>query len=153
LTLALLDASHGNYPEGTRKLEAWVESKPSYSRYLYLAYFYQAMEKPKEAAAAMEKATGYPIIDLEDDQSNTECRGYSAAMYAFKNQKYGTVVKLCDVLLPVKENGNYAKSALQSLRDAALAAQSGGATAFVPDPNVLLFNPYDKVPLDLIRTL
>jgi tetratricopeptide (TPR) repeat protein len=153
LTMAFVDSAGGGYDRAAQELVRWADSNPSYSTYLYLAYFYQEMEKPDSAAEAVEKAVKYPIVDLDDDLANTECRGYSAGVYAFRTGKYATVIKLCDALLPVKENGGYAKAALASLRQAAVTAQSGPAPAFQPDDNILRFDPYEHVSLNALRGL
>src|SRR6266567_482820 len=153
LTLAFIDSAGGRYEHAAQELARWAGFNPSYSRYLYLAYYYQEMGKPDQAAEAIEKAIKCPIVDLADDLSNTECRGYSAGLYAFQVGKYATVIKLCDALLPVKENGDYAKGALGDLRRAAVSAQSGAVPAFQSDDHVLRFNPYEHVSLDALLSL
>ena len=145
LTLGLLDVGQGRLTEDPADLMKFVEAKPSCSRYLCLAYFYQALEKPDEAAKAVEKAVGCPIIDLEDDETNTECRGYSAAVYAFRSGKYSTAIKLCSALLPVRENGDYAKRALLDLKSSAEKAMDGGKPDFTPDERVFRPNPYERI--------
>ncbi len=75
LTLALMDSAKGNRSNAAATLVKFVESKPTYSRYTYLASFYQLTDQPEEAAIAMEKAVSYPIVDLDDEETNTECRG------------------------------------------------------------------------------
>jgi hypothetical protein len=119
LTLALLDSGAGTYGSASSNLVNFVEEKPSYSRYIYLAYFYQLREKPDEAAKAVETAVTFPITDLADDDQNTECRGYSIGVYLYEHSQYSSVINLCDALLPLKINGNYAKSALQDLKASA----------------------------------
>jgi hypothetical protein len=145
LTLALLDTRKGNPAEAAREFVKFVEAKPSYSRYIYLAYFYQVIDRPRETALAIEKAISFPIVDLDDDENNTECRGYSAGIYAFRSREYSTVVKLCNALLPIKENGNYAKSALQDLKFAAESAMAGSNSEFTPSQAVRAFNPYERM--------
>ena len=66
-------------------------------------------------------------------------------VYAFRSGKYSTVVKLCDALLPVNENGGYAKSALRSLKSAAESALAGGSPEFSPSEELIGFNPYEKM--------
>lgn len=144
LTLALLDAGSGHFNDASTDLVKFVESHPSYSSYIYLAYFYQVTDKPDAAAKAVEKAISYPIVDLKDDENNTECRGYSAGVYLFQVGKYSTVVKLCDALLPLKINGNYAKAALSDLKSAANTALTGVTPVFKPSEDVLGFNPYEN---------
>jgi hypothetical protein len=151
LTLAFVDTGNGKYAEASRELVKFTESKASYSRYIYLAYFFQLVEKPQEAAQATEKAITFPIVDLDDDENNTECRGYSAGVYAFRSGNYPTVVKLCNALLPIKENGNYAKAALQDLKSAAESAIGGSRAEFTPSESILGFNPYERV--DIQRVL
>ncbi|HVM48600.1 MAG TPA: hypothetical protein VMU04_11265 [Candidatus Acidoferrum sp.] len=153
LTLAMVDSAAGKAVQAERDFADWVNAKPSYSHYLCLCYYYQQMGRPEQAAEAIEKGIKCPIIDLEDDLTNTECRGYSAGVYAFRSGKYSTVIKLCDVLLPVRENGDYAKAALRALRSAAVSAQSGTVPPFEPSDQVLGFNPYDHVSLEGLRSL
>jgi len=152
LTLALLDAGAGHFDDASTNLVKFVESQPSYSSFIYLAYFYQTTDKPDAAAKAVEKAVSYPIVDLKDDQNNTECRGYSAGVYLFQAGKYSTVVKLCDALLPVTINGNYAKAALSDLKSAANTALTGGSPAFKPSGEVLGFNPYENFNLTALMS-
>jgi hypothetical protein len=147
LTLALFDASHGRYREAEKTLIEWVDAKPSYSRFMFLAYFYRIMEKPGEAAEAVERAITHPIVDLPDDMTNTECRGYWAGVYAFESGKYSTVAKLCEALLPVRANGDYAKAALEDLKTKALEAGGGGLVQFSPSEAMGEYNPYDVVDL------
>ncbi len=150
LTLALADSGRGNSERASRELVRFVEAKPSYSRYIYLAYFYQMTGKPRQAAQAIEKAISCPIVDLEDDQNNTECRGYSVGVYAYRSHEYSTVVKLCNALLPIKENGDYAKSALRDLKSAAESAMAGSDAPFSPSDAVLGFNPYEKIDINVL---
>lgn len=143
LTLALLDTGAGHFTEASSNLVKFVESKPSYSRYTYLAYFYQVTQKPHETALAIQKAISFPVVDLNDDLNNTECRGYSLGVYLFKNGEYSTVIRLCDVLLPIKVNGDYAKAALSGLKGAAQTALNGRKPEFHCNESVLGFNPYE----------
>jgi tetratricopeptide (TPR) repeat protein len=151
LTLALVDTGRGNAESASRELKRFVEAKPSYSRYIYLAYYYQITGKPSEAAKAIEKAITFPIVDLEDDQNNAECRGYSAGLYAYRNHEYTTVVKLCNALLPIKQNGDYAKAALRDLRSAAESAVAGSDAPFSPSDAILGFDPYEKIDINALR--
>jgi hypothetical protein len=144
LTLALLDTGGGNFAAASSNLVTYVEAKPSYSRYIYLAYFYQLTDKPDDAAKAVEKAVTFPITDLADDETNSECRGYSAGVYLYEHRKYSSVIKLCDSLLPISINGNYAKSALDNLKASAQASLSGTASTFVRSEEVLGFDAYEN---------
>lgn len=145
LTLALIETGKGNYDAATGELIKFTERKPSYSRYVYLGYFYQLNGKPRDAAQAIGKAISFPIVDLDDDQNNTECRGYSAGVYAFRSGEYDAVIKLCDALLPIKENGDYAKSALLNLKSAAESASKGSRQDFTPSEAVIGFDPYESI--------
>jgi hypothetical protein len=66
-------------------------------------------------------------------------------VYLFGARRYSTVVKLCDALLPVRDNGDYAKAALRELKAKALAAQAGEQVSCEPSDQMLLFNPYEEV--------
>jgi hypothetical protein len=144
LTLALVDTRKGQGSAAALEMVKYVEAKPSYSRYTYLAYFYELIDKPKEAAQAIQKAITFPIVDLDDDENNTECRGYTLGVYAFRNREYSTVIKLCDALLPIKENGDYAKAALRGLKSAAESEVAGMTASFTPSEDVLHFNVYER---------
>jgi hypothetical protein len=150
LTLALVDTGRGEPSEASHELVKFVESRPGYSRYLYLSYFYQLNGKPKAAAQAIEKAISFPILDLEEDETNSECRGYAAGVYLYQNQEYSTVIKLCDALFPIRENGGYAKAALQSLRSAAESAAAGSNVEFAPSEAILRFDPYEKIDIKVL---
>lgn len=152
LTLALIDATGGRIIKAQQELSAYVSRNPSYSRYIYLAYFYQRTGKPKEVASAIEKAISFPIVDQDDDDKNSECRGYSLGVYAFESHEYSTVLKLCDSLLLVKENGDYAKSALSDLRSAAQAALAGRNPQFSPNSAIARFDPYEKISSNLFSS-
>lgn len=143
LTLALLDTAKGNYEAAVTELTSFTESKPSYSRYLYLAYFYQLNGKPQASAQAIRKAISFPIVELDDDLNNTECRGYSAGLYAFRSGEYDTVIKLCTALMPIKENGDYAKAALLDLKSAAESATKDSPPDFRPSEALIGFDPYE----------
>ena len=57
---------------------------------------------------------------------------YSAGVYALRSGNYSSVVKLCNALLPIKENGNYAKAALQDLKSAAESGIAGSRVDCTP---------------------
>jgi hypothetical protein len=144
LTLALLDSGRGNFEAASSNLVSYTQAKPSYSRYIYLAYFYQLTDRPDAAAKAAEKAVTFPITDLSDDDKNTECRGYSLGVYLYDRGKYSSVITVCDALLPITINGNFAKNALQNLKAAALASSSGTAPVFTRSDEVLGFDAYEN---------
>lgn len=152
MTLALVDSGKGKFAEASNDFRSFTEAHPGFSRYLYLAYFYQLTGKPHESAQAIEKAITFPIKDLDDDENNSECRGYTMGVYAFRNREFAAVVKLCDALLPVKENGGYAKSALRTLKSAAEAALAGNNPEFSPSEDVIGFNPYEKIDAQALLT-
>ncbi|HEY1788762.1 MAG TPA: hypothetical protein VGJ73_11425, partial [Verrucomicrobiae bacterium] len=51
LTLALWDSGDGKFTDASKAFVEFVEKKPSYSRYIYLAWFYQTIDHPDDAAA------------------------------------------------------------------------------------------------------
>jgi tetratricopeptide (TPR) repeat protein len=143
LTLALFATGRNDKSDAAQEFKKFTESNPSYSSYLYLAYFYHQTGKPRDAAAAIEKAITFPIVDRDDDEGNSEFRGYAAGVSAFRNGDYKTVIKLCDALLPIRENGLYAKPALRDLKSAAESAIAGSRVVFKPSDDLLKFNPYN----------
>ena len=145
MTLALFETGHGGAAVAEKELRNFTLSKPSYSRFIYLAWFYLTTEQPDKAADAVEQAMKYPIVDLPEDHLNTEARGYSIGLTLYRAGKYSTVIHLCDALLPVTENGNYAKPALRELRDAASHAAVGEKASFQPSESILAFSPYERL--------
>jgi hypothetical protein len=148
LTLALIDARRGNEEAATRTFRNFIEARPAFSRYLYLAYYYRMINKPKDAVAAIEKALEYPIIELKDDQSNSTYRGYWAASDAFQFGAYRTTIKLVDGLLGAPRGRDYARDDLMALRTAAQEAEAGRKTEVKPPESMPgPFNPYEYVRL------
>jgi hypothetical protein len=143
LTLALWDAGHGHFDDASRNFSTFAASKPSYSTYLYLAYFYHVTGKTNEAASAVEKAISFPITEAWDDTLNSECRGYSLGVFLYQDGKFSSVIKLCDAVLPLAQKEEYAAPSLTVLKAAAQSALSGGNPDFRPNLDILAFNPYE----------
>jgi hypothetical protein len=72
-------------------------------------------------------------------------------VYLFETGHHATVIRLCDVLLLVTENGDYAKPALRALRAAAVEAEAGRPVQFQPAEDMLPFNPYEYTDLPALR--
>jgi len=143
LTAALALAADGKSNDADRQIQAWADAKPSYSRYIIQAFNAKHRSQPASAVTAVEKAVGCPIVDLPDDNFNTEARGYNIGVYLYSTGQYATVLKLVAALEPVRANGRYAKSALAGLKSAATAALTTPTPAtYVPDPSILDVDPY-----------
>jgi len=151
LTLALLGSISGPRPDAVEAFADYVQRLPSYSRYLWLAYLYQVLGRDADAAAAVEQAIRQPVIDLHDDMWNTEARGYAAGVYLLTTGHHATVVLLCDALLPVRENGDYAKPAIQALRVAAVEGAAGRLVQFRQSEHMLKLDPYEYTDLQALR--
>ncbi len=146
LTLALAEAGAGRYKQGQSGMLVFVESKPSFSSYLYLAYFYKTLGLHGEAANAVERAVTFPITNLDSDPNNARVRGYPLGVYLFENGHYSAVIKICDALLLVKD-GDFQAPELSALRANAEVALSGGKASFKPATAGRLFDPYEEFPL------
>jgi hypothetical protein len=150
LTMSLLVHRSGNFREAERGLKSFAEAKPSYSRFGYLAYFYFITDHPHDGASAIEKAVSQPIVDLPDDDVNIECLGYTLGCLAFTNGECAATIRLCNALLPVNANGNYAKAALSALKAAAELKSSGVASEFNWNTDMGPFDPYEKFNMEAL---
>jgi hypothetical protein len=148
LTLALWDSGRGDFTNASKAFADFVNRKPSYSHFIYLAWFYQTVNHPDEAAAAIEKAVQYPVVDSEDDMMNSEASGYTVGFSAYQSGKYDAVIKLCDVLLPIRINDDFAKGGLNALRSAAANARSVKPEVLERDSDLLPMNPYEDMDMD-----
>ena len=144
IVCALATAGEKSDEEAEQFLAAWAKRTPNFFSYLDLAYYYQLREQPKKAAAAMVKATEYDANTAWGHGGNSEFRGYSAALYAFRSGEYEASIKLCDKLLPVKINGKYAKRALRDLKAAAEKLAKGEKADFTPEEGIGDFSLFDR---------
>jgi hypothetical protein len=80
---------------------------------------------------------------------NAEYRGYTVAMDAFRSGEFAAARDLCDTLLPVTINGDFAKPALRALRDAAERGMKGEEPA-VPawSEEIPRFDPFEGIDID-----
>jgi hypothetical protein len=123
LVNALLLVDKNSLQEAEEIITRWVDRDRNYFRYMDLAYFFQLTGSPGKSAAAMRRSTEYDANTMWGHGGNSEYRGYTAAMYAYQSGEYETVVRLCDHLLEVTINGDYAKRGLRELKDAAVKAR------------------------------
>ncbi|HVM60310.1 MAG TPA: hypothetical protein VMV72_05520 [Verrucomicrobiae bacterium] len=127
----------------------WVRQQPSFFSYLDLAYYYQLQKQPKQAVAAMLKAMDYNDCNGPTGHGcNAECRGYTAAMYAHQCGEDAVVVKLCDKLLGVTINGDYAKPGLRTLKSAAEKSQQGERVQVSWDERILPFDAFQDFDIE-----
>lgn len=127
---------------GSEFLSRWVKEKEDFFRYLDLAYFHHLLGNRDMSADAVLKAVNFPANDLWGEGGNSEFRGYTAAMCAYRTGHYDAAIRMCDHLLPVRINGNYAKRALRELKQAAQAAKTGRIADVPWDDAVLPFDPF-----------
>lgn len=151
LTLALLGSARGPRTGAVEVFTDYVRRQPSFSRYLWVAYLNQVLGRDADAADAVEQAIQQPVVDLPDDVWNTEDRGYTAGVYLLTTGHYATVVRLCDALLLVGENGDYAKPDLQALRVAAAEAAAGRPVSFQRSEDMGMWDPYEYTDLQALR--
>lgn len=98
----------------------------------------------------MVSATHYNANMEWGDDGNAEYRGYSAAMYGYKHGENAAVIALCDKLIPVTINGDYAKASLKVLRDAAVKQASGQKIPVVWSAEMSSFQPFKKLRMDIL---
>jgi tetratricopeptide (TPR) repeat protein len=132
IVCALAIAAEKSDDEAERFLSAWAKKKPTFSRYLDLAYYFQLRGQPKRAAAAMMKATQYVADRDEGHLYNLRFRGYSAALYAFRTGEYQAATRICNKLLETDAYKQYATQALRDLRAAAETRAKGEQVDFTP---------------------
>jgi len=149
LTVALIMAEEESFERAEQMMVQWVKADEKFESYLDLAYFYQLSNKPSKAAEAIRQATKY---NANRPDVNADHRGYSAAMYAYTSGEYDTVIQLCNHVMPVRINGDYAKTSLSKLRQAALEAkQYGQARPITFNKGMCPFDPYENV--DIVHLL
>jgi tetratricopeptide (TPR) repeat protein len=153
LVNALVLAETKDPDASERLMTQWANRNRNFFSYLDLAYYYQLRKEPQKAAAAMVKATEYDANTDWGDGGNSEFRGYHAAFYACQAGQYQAAVKLCDKLLLVTVNGDYAKNEIRGLRNAAIMASQGKPISITLSANMLVFDPFDSIDLDkLLQT-
>jgi len=148
LVCALVMASDQSEDNAEGFLAAWAKRNPSFFSCLDLAYYYQRRGLPKKAAEAMVKAADYPADVTWGHSGNSDFRGYNAAVYAYRTGEYQAAIKLCDKLLPVTTNGDYAKKGLRELRAAAQAMAEGKTVKWKAADEILGFDPFERVDIE-----
>ena len=68
-------------------------------------------------------------------------------MYAYESGNYATCAQLCDKLVAVTVNGDYAKLGLNELRQAAHRAKQGEIADVKWENEILPFDAFDMVDL------
>jgi hypothetical protein len=125
LVNALIASDQESPERGAQLINDWVAKNENFFRYLDLAYFYDLTQRPHDAAQAMVNSTKYDADLHWGEDGNSEFRGYTAAMSAYRAGEYEACLKLCDHLLLVTVNGDYAKQGLRDLKAAAGKALHG----------------------------
>jgi hypothetical protein len=147
LVVALVNVSEKREEPGLT-MHKWVLQNPNFFSYLDLAYYYQLQGQPKEAAAAMIKATEYDANVGWGHGGNAEHRGYAAAMDAFRAGEYAATIKLCDHLLPITINGDYAKAGLRDLKTAASRRSRGEEATVSWNSAIAVFDAFEHVDIE-----
>lgn len=148
LTNALLVAKTDHIDRGKELITNWVKKDENFFRYLDLAYFHHLTHQPREAAAAIVKSTEFDADTTWGEDGNSEYRGYTAAMCAYRAGDYEAVIKLCDHLLPVKINRDYCKEALRNLKAASDNAMHGGISPFDWNGDIHPFDPFEEFDIE-----
>ncbi len=150
IVCALAIAAEKSDDEAERFLSAWAEKNPTFSKYLDLAYYFQLRGQPKKAAAAMVKAAQYAADSDEGHHYNLRYRGYSAALYAFRNGEYQAAASVCDKLLATDAYQQYATQAVRDLKAAAEKMAKGEQADFTPSREI---GDYDAISPDFVSKL
>ena len=133
---------------GKELITEWVKKDENFFRYMDLAYFCLLTGQPREAAQAIVKATEFNASTMWGEGGNSEFRGYTVAMCAYRAGNYDAVIALCDHLLPVRINGDYAKGGLRELKEASQKAKEGNAPDVTWASGILPFDPFEDVDID-----
>jgi len=145
LVNALVLTEERSVDRGTEVIIQWVNKDENFFRYMDLAYFYHLTRRPREAAKAIVKSTNFNADTLWGEGGNSEFRGYTAAMCAYRAGDYEASLKLCDHLLPVKINGDYAKQGLRNLKAASEKAMHGQIDSIPWAGGILPFDAFEDV--------
>lgn len=148
LVNALLAASLKTDAEGERLIIDWVNKEPNFFRYLDLAYYYELTNQPAKAAAAAQEAIRFNANTEWGHGGNSEYRGYTAAMYLYESGRYTECEQLCEKLIGVTINGDYAKRGLGNLLQATKQAQRGEVKKIEWDDAVSRFDPFESLDLE-----
>ena len=150
LVNALILTEEESRDQAEETLSVWVQKDENFFRYMDLAYFFQLTGKPDKAADAMRQSTGYTGNTPWGHGGNAEHRGYTAAMFAYQSGEYDAVVQLCDHLLKITVNGDYAKAGLRELREAAVTAKKKPAHApsLTWAEGIGPFDPFEDVDIE-----
>jgi Flp pilus assembly protein TadD len=138
----------GPYDQAENLIIQWVKKDENFFRYLDLAYFYHLTNRPRKAAEAIIKATAFDANTNWGERGNSEFRGYTAAMCAYRAGDYDATIRLCEHLLPVKINGNYAKAGLTDLKEAAQKAKQGQMADVKWSKNIGPFDAFEKMDIE-----
>lgn len=150
LVNALILAEENSFNQAEEFMLQWVGNRKNFFRYMDLAYFYQLLGNAGKAAEAMRQSTQYTGNVPWGHGGNAEHRGWTAAMFAYEAGEYATVVQLCDHLLKVKINGDYAKPRLREMRMAAIKAEQapGEAPPLKWADGLRPFDPFEDIDIE-----
>jgi len=148
LVNALITAQEKSRPAGDAVINEWVQKQPNFFSYLDLAYYYELQSEFARASDAIIKATEYDANTDWGHGGNSEYRGYTAAMCAFHAAQYPTVIKLCNKMLQVKVNGDYAKQGFRVLKAAAEQRLRNEQADPVWASDILPFDPFENVDIE-----
>ena len=107
LTAALMDSSGPTAEAASERLQHWVDANPSLSHYVYLSYFYDAIENGTAACEAASNSVKQPFTEGEHDINNCWFLTYTATIIAFKHGCHETVIEVTDKILQAGESRNY----------------------------------------------
>jgi len=145
LVNALILSEEQSVARGTDVITQWVKKDENFFRYLDLAYFYHLTGRPREAAKAIVKSTDFNANTPWGEGGNSEFRGYTAAMCAYRAGNYEACSKLCNYLLPVKINRDYAKRGLRELKAASEKGMHGQVENIPWAREILPFDAFEGV--------
>ena len=148
LVNALLNDSLDQDTHAEQFIVDWVNKNPNYFRFLDLAYFYQLTNEPIKASTAVKDAIAFDANTEWGHGGNSEYRGYTAAMYAYESGHYAECGELCEKLIGVTINGNYAKRGLSNLLLSAKRAKDGETSIVKWDDAILPFDAFDTIDVE-----
>ncbi|MBN1513927.1 MAG: hypothetical protein JXB13_18060 [Phycisphaerae bacterium] len=107
LTAAMMDSAGPAEGEASERFESWVEANPSLGHYVYLSYFHDVAGRRDAACRAALTAVKQPFVDGAHDSSNCWFLSYTAAVIAFRNGCYETVIEVADRALRASDSDSY----------------------------------------------
>lgn len=147
LVNSLIDAVERGSFVAEKRMEEYVRRRPDFIRHLDLAYFHELQQQPVQATEAVRRAMVCDANIPAGRGGDSEFRGHHAAMYLYRVGQFEVAGAMCEKLLSVWMNGEYAKPSLRKLRTAAERATRGEVMPVNWPAGIPPFYPFEDINL------